>query len=262
MKNGGSAAAGRLSILWRLPQPDNAQPGPSGPREGSLRRDTFWADTPPMDTLTAVTKPRWRGRLHQAAFFVSVPAGLSLVAVSSSLPARVGTAIYAATLSALYGTSAAFHRIDWGPRALRWMRRLDHSMIFVLIAGTYTPFALLALRPPWSTVVLAVVWGGAVLGILTRMASERLGVLQQTLYMVLGWIGAIVLPVALGTLGLPGVALMFAGGLCYTVGAILFGLRRPVLRPAVFGYHELWHVLVVSGSLFHYGLILLLVLQT
>lgn len=214
-----------------------------------------------MDADTIVVRPRWRGRLHQVAFVVSVPAGLTLVSAGQSLGARVGTAIYATSLSLMYGASAAFHRIDWGPRALRRMRRLDHSMIFVLIAGTYTPFALLALRPPWSTVVLAVVWGGAVLGVLVRLASERLGVLQQTLYLVLGWIGAVVLPWAIGNLGPVGVSLMFAGGLCYTVGAILFGMRRPVLRPAVFGYHELWHVLVVCGSLFHYGLILFLVLR-
>jgi hemolysin III len=214
-----------------------------------------------VDTVTAATRPRWRGRLHQVAFVVSVPAGLSLVSAAPNLGVRVGTAIYAASLSAMYGASAAFHRIDWGPAALRRMRRLDHAMIFVLIAGTYTPFALLALRPPWSTAVLAVVWGGAVLGVLVRLASEGLGVLQQTLYIVLGWIGAIVLPWSIGNLGPIGVSLMLAGGLCYTVGAILFGLRRPVLRPAVFGYHELWHVLVVCGSLFHYGLILYLVLR-
>jgi hemolysin III len=233
----------------------------AAPWEGRLRSDTVPTDTEIMDTLTAATKPRWRGRLHQVAFVVSVPAGVSLVSAGPSMGVRVGTAIYAASLTAMYGASAAFHRIDWGPRAWRRMRRLDHSMIFVLIAGTYTPFALLALRPPWSTVVLAVVWGGAVLGVLVRLASERLGVLQQTLYLGLGWIGAIVLPWAIGNLGALGVTLMFAGGLCYTVGAILFGLKRPVLRPAVFGYHELWHVLVVSGSLFHYGLILSLVLR-
>jgi hemolysin III len=161
----------------------------------------------------------------------------------------------------MYAASASLHRIDWGPRALRRMRHLDHSMIFVMIAGTYTPFALLALRPPWSTVVLAVVWGGAALGVSVRLLADRFAVLQGTLYLVLGWIGAIVLPWAIGNLGVTGTSLMFAGGLCYTVGAVLFWLRRPVLRPEVFGYHELWHVLVVAGSLCHYGLILYLILR-
>jgi hemolysin III len=206
-------------------------------------------------------RPRWRGRLHQVAFFASVPAGLSLVVVTPSLPSRVAAAVYALSLSAMYAASAAFHRVDWGPRAWRWMRRLDHSMIFVLIAGTYTPFALLALEPPWSTVVLAVVWVGAALGITVRMASERLGVLPGTLYIVLGWVGALVLPFSAHHLTSVQIALMVAGGLCYTIGAIMFWLGRPVLNPQVFGYHELWHVLVVAGSLCHYALILLLVLQ-
>jgi hemolysin III len=215
-----------------------------------------------MDTATALPRPRWRGRLHQAAFFVSVPAGLSLIALGSTASARTGAAVYAATLSAMYAASAALHRIDWGPRALRWMRHLDHSMIFVMIAGTYTPFALLALQPPWSTVVLGVVWGGAALGVTVRLLADRFGVLQGTLYLVLGWIGAVVLPWAIGDLGITGTTLMFAGGLCYTVGAVLFWLRRPVLRPEVFGYHELWHVLVVAGSLCHYGLILYLIVRS
>lgn len=215
-----------------------------------------------MDAATAIARPRWRGRLHQVAFFVSVPAGLSLIAVGSTAAARVGAAVYAASLSAMYAASAALHRIHWGPRALRRMRHLDHSMIFVMIAGTYTPFALLALSPPWSTVVLAVVWGGAALGVGVQLFSERFGILEGALYIVLGWIGAIVLPWALGSLGIVGTSLMFAGGLSYTVGAVLFWLRRPALRPEVFGYHELWHVLVVTGSLCHYGLILYLVLRS
>jgi hemolysin III len=195
------------------------------------------------------------------AFFASVPAGLSLVVVTPSLPSRVAAAVYALSLSAMYAASAAFHRVDWGPKAWRWMRRLDHSMIFLLIAGTYTPFALLALEPPWSTVVLAVVWAGAALGIVVRMLSEQLGVLPGTLYIVLGWIGALVLPFSVHHLSGIQIGLMVAGGLCYTVGATLFWLQRPVLAPQVFGYHELWHVLVVAGSLSHYMLILLLVLQ-
>jgi hemolysin III len=240
MKNGGSAAAGRIPILWPSPDGDNATEPSTKP----------------------VIRPRWRGRLHQAAFLASIPAGLSLVVVSPSLAARAAAAVYAISLSAMYATSAAFHRIDWGPAAWRWMRRLDHSMIFVLIAGSYTPFAVLGLAPPWSTVVLGVVWGGAALGILVRLLSEELGVLPGTLYLVLGWIGALVLPFAADHLTGVQIGLMVGGGLCYTIGAILFWLNRPVLRPQVFGYHELWHVLVVSGSACHYVLILLLVLQS
>jgi hemolysin III len=196
------------------------------------------------------------------AFFVTVPAGLSLVAITPSLPARLAAAVYALSLSAMYAVSASFHRIDWGPRAWRRMRRLDHSMIFLLIAGTYTPFAVLALEPPWSTVVLTVVWGGAVFGATVRLMSERLGILPQSLYLILGWIAALVLPFATHRLTTPQIGLMVAGGLCYTIGAVLFWLQRPILSPRVFGFHEMWHVLVVVGSLCHYGMILLLVLQT
>jgi hemolysin III len=209
----------------------------------------------------ALIRPKWRGRLHQVAFFASVPAGLSLVAVAQSVGARVATAVYALSLSAMYAASAAFHRIDWGPKAWRWMRRLDHSVIFILIAGTYTPFALLALEPPWSTVVLGVVWGGAVFGAVVRLVSEQLGILLSSLYLVLGWIGALVLPFGAHRLTGTQIGLLVAGGLCYTVGAVLFWLHRPALRPHVFGYHEVWHVMVVAGSLCHYALILLLVLQ-
>ena len=214
-----------------------------------------------MDGVTARARPRWRGRLHQVAFFVSVPAGVWLVAIASTLAARIGAAIYAISLAAMYGASAALHRIEWGPRALGRLRHLDHSMIFVVIAGTSTPFALLALRPPWSTVILAVAWGGAALGVGVRLASKRFKILEGTLYLVLGWIGAIVLPWVIGRLGPLGTSLMIAGGLCYTVGAVLFWLRRPTLRPEVFSYHEVWHVLVVCGSLCHYGMILYLVVR-
>lgn len=214
-----------------------------------------------MDAATAIARPRWRGRLHQVAFFVSVPAGLTLVALGSTLAARIGAAVYAASLTAMYAASAALHRIHWGPRALHRMRHLDHSMIFVLIAGTYTPYALLALQPPWSTVILAVAWGGAALGVGVRLASRRFHILGGTLYLVLGWIGAVVLPWVIGHLGPIGTSLLIAGGLCYTVGAVLFWLRRPALRPDVFGYHELWHVMVICGSLCHYGMILYLVVR-
>src|SRR5712692_7402858 len=113
--------------------------------------------------------PRLRGRLHQAAFLVSVPAGLALVAAAPTATARVAALVFALSLIALYGTSAAYHRLPWNPRAKRWMKRLDHSMIFMLIAGTYTPFALLVLPWPWSVVILSVAWAGAAVGVVLKM---------------------------------------------------------------------------------------------
>jgi hemolysin III len=206
-------------------------------------------------------KPRLRGRLHQVAFFVSVPAGVSLVAMAASGVARASAAIYAVSLSALYAASAAFHRVNWRPTTWKWMRRLDHSMIFVLIAGTYTPYALLVLPPPWSTVVLATVWGGGAVGIVIRMFTHGLTVVEQTLYMALGWVALLTLPVTIGRLGWVEALLMFSGGVLYTVGAIILGLRKPDPNPAVFGYHEVWHSMVIGASLCHYALILLLVIR-
>jgi hemolysin III len=209
--------------------------------------------------MEALSKPRFRGRVHQVMFWLSIPAGISLVAAAQGAVARFGGAIYALSLSGLYAASAAYHRIPWGPKAWERMRRLDHSMIFVLIAGTYTPFALLVLSPPWSTVVLAVVWAGAVVGIGFRLLLPGIRVVPQTLYLTLGWVAVFTLPLITGTLGGVRLTLLFSGGLFYTVGAILFLLGKPTLRPAVFGYHEVWHVMVACGSLCHYALILWLV---
>jgi hemolysin III len=205
-------------------------------------------------------KPRFRGRLHQVAFFVSVPLGGALVAAAETAVARVSSAIYAVTLSGLYAVSAAFHRVSWGPRAWALMRRLDHSMIFLLIAGTYTPFALLVLPSPWSTTVLAFVWIGAVAGIVVRLLSPGLAALRNTLYMLLGWMGLFTLPIIVPRLGPAALVLLVGGGLFYTAGALMFGLRRPDPVPSVFGYHEVWHVMVIAGSVCHYILILSLVL--
>ena len=204
-------------------------------------------------------RPRLRGRLHQVAFFVSLPLGGALVAAAENAVARISGAIYAVTLSGLYAVSAAFHRVPWGPRAWAIMRRLDHSMIFLLIAGTYTPFAVLVLPPPWSTTVLAFVWVGALAGIAVRLLSRGLAALQNTLYMVLGWTALFTLPITVPRLGPAALALMVAGGLFYTAGAIMFGLRRPDPVPTVFGYHEVWHMMVIAGSFCHYLLILSLV---
>lgn len=207
-------------------------------------------------------KPRLRGRLHQAAFFVSIPLGGALVAAAETAVARLSSAIYALTLMGLYAVSAAFHRVPWGPRAWALMRRLDHSMIFLLIAGTYTPFALLVLPVPWSTTVLLFVWIGALAGIALRLFSDRMDAVRNTLYLVLGWTAVITFPVTVQRLGPAPLGLLMAGGLFYTAGAIMLFLRKPDPVPSVFGYHEVWHVMVIVGSFCHYLLIMTLVLET
>lgn len=210
-----------------------------------------------------IPKPRLRGVSHQWAFFCSLVTGTALVIAAPPGRATVASAIYAGSVAALFGTSALYHRVSWPtPNARRWMRRLDHSMIFLLIAGTYTPFALLVLPSPWSTSVLLFVWIGAVAGIILRLVTQRMAALRNTLYLVLGWTAVITLPVTVERLGPVALGLLVAGGLFYTAGAIMFGLRKPDPDPAVFGYHEVWHVMVIAGSLCHYLLIVTLVLRT
>jgi hemolysin III len=219
---------------------------------------------PPVGSMDDYTldRPRLRGRLHQVAFFVSVPAGVALVVAAASGVARFAATVFAISLSGLYAASAAFHRIQWRPTAWMWMRRLDHAMIFVLIAGSYTPFALLVLEPPWSTIILATVWGGAVAGIVLRLFTRGVTAIQQTMYLVLGWVAVLTLPVTIGRIGWVEIVLLFSGGILYTVGAIFFNLRKPGPEAAVFGYHEFWHSMVIGGSLCHYALVFMLVVRS
>jgi hemolysin III len=209
----------------------------------------------------ASVKPRFRGRLHQVGFFVALPAGLVLVAVARTTTARLAAIVYALSLAGLYGSSAAYHRFRWTPKSLRRMKRLDHSMIFVLIAGTYTPFLLLVVREPSSLILLSIVWGGAAAGIFLKMLRvDGLKVLTGTLYIALGWLAVVAAPQIVRGLSGTALALLIAGGLLYTSGALVLATRRPNPIPATFGYHEVWHSAVFSASACHYGVILLLVL--
>lgn len=206
-------------------------------------------------------KPRFRGRLHQGAFVASIPLGLVLLLAAESAASRVAASVYAASLSALYGTSAAYHRLAWSPRALRWIRSLDHSMIFVLIAGSYTPFALLVLQGWIAAAVLAGVWAGAILGMVIKVAAiSRLRVVGSALYIVLGWVVVVAGPQLVRRLSAPSIALLAVGGILYTGGSVVLLRRKPDPSPAVFGYHEIWHSCVVTASACHYIAILLVVL--
>ena len=209
----------------------------------------------------APLKPRLRGVFHQYAFFVSIPCGAGLILAATSGRARLAAAIYAVALSALLGTSALYHRITWRPNARRWMRRLDHSMIFVLIAGTYTPVALLALQGPLASTILIVLWAGALGGMVFKLAwIDAPKWLLAAIYVVLGLVSAAVfgqLPGAIGWLGVAGLA---AGGVLYTAGAVVYASGRPNPAPAVFGYHEIFHVLVIVAAALHYAVIAFAVL--
>jgi hemolysin III len=208
-----------------------------------------------------VTAPRLRGRLHQVAFLVSIPAGIALVVAARSWSARAGVLVYALSLTAMFGTSAALHRLRWSPRARLRMDRLDRTMIYVLIAGSYTPVCLLALRPGWRVALLALVWTGAAAGVvlvLLRTRRRGVGVARMVLYLGLGWISLLVLPELARTLGPGRLALAVLGGVLYTVGAIVLIRRRPDPSPRVFGYHEVWHACTVAAGACHFALIWLL----
>lgn len=205
--------------------------------------------------------PRWRGKLHLTAFFVTVPAGVLLVTVAPTASARLAAAIYALSLVGLFGASAAYHLSRGSPIRARRLKRLDHSMIFVLIAGTYTPFSLLVLHRPWSVAVLAIAWSGAAAGIALKFLDvDGLSGVTGTLYISLGWLGVLFLPQAVREMSPTAIALLIAGGLMYTFGAIILLRRKPDPNPLVFGYHEVWHSLVIAAGACHYLMILLITL--
>jgi|SRR5829696_1576811 len=213
-----------------------------------------------MDSAPPPAKPRFRGSLHQWAFVLSIPAGVALVALARAGEPRVGAAIFAVTMSGLYGISAAYHRGRWSERGRLVMRRLDHSMIFVFIAGSYTPVTLLALRPTWGITFLALAWSGAVVGVLvTVLRLERWHGVGFAMYIVLGWLAVVVTPQLAHALTGVELGLLLSGGLLYTVGAVVLARKRPDPRPATFGYHEIWHTFVVGASSCHFALVLMLV---
>jgi hemolysin III len=209
----------------------------------------------------AALKPRLRGVSHQYAFFVSLACGAGLILAASGGRARLAASVYAAAVSALFGTSALYHRVTWRPGARRWMRRLDHSMIFVLIAGTYTPVALLGLRGTLASTILVVLWAGALAGVAFKLAwIDAPKWLLAAVYVVLGLIsGAVMgeLPAAIGWLGVAGLA---SGGLLYIAGAVIYASERPNPWPRVFGYHEVFHALVIAAAALHYAVIAFAVL--
>ena len=195
-------------------------------------------------------KPRLRGVFHQWACACSVPLGLVLVIVAGTVRARVALSVYALSLLGLFGASALYHRINWRSVTARdWMRRLDHSMIFVLIAGSYTPFALLALHGPIAIAILVGVWAGALLGLVINLVwSDAPRWLHALLYVTLGWVAVAALPQLAGAIGVGGMILLGLGSVLYTLGAVIYAVKRPDPVPSVFGYHEVFHTLVIAAA--------------
>lgn len=194
-----------------------------------------------------MAKPIFRGRLHQVAAAVSVLGLVTLVRAANTPRAVAAAWIYGVASFLLYATSSSYHVFARSERARRVMQRADHSMIFVLIAGSFTPTALLVLPDPWRWWSLGVMWGGAIGGIVLKVAAlERFPRLGAAAFIVLGWAGLMAFP---SLAAQPRTLVLFAaGGLLYTVGAIFFALNRPVLSPRWFGYHEVWHSFTAAAG--------------
>ena len=203
-------------------------------------------------TVATVVKPLFRGWLHLVCFFLAIPAGVLIVALAGSPRARVGAAIYAVGLIALFGVSGAYHRGPWSPAWRRRMQRLDHVTIFVMIAGSYTPLCLLVLRGWVAVATLATAWLGAALGaVLAWSDGGRGAALRSGLYIALGWIALAATPQLVRNLSVAELVLIAVGGVLFTVGAIFLLTRWPDPFPRVFGYHEVWHTLVVAAVVCH-----------
>lgn len=198
-------------------------------------------------------RPRLRGVSHQYAFFVSLVLGAVLVAIADGAGRRAAVGVFAAALATMFGVSALYHRITWEPRARRWMRRLDHAAIYLLIAGTYTPFAFIALDGAWRWTILPLVWGGALVAIAVKLAwTEAPKWLSVVIGIGLGWVGIVALPELWSYTGPSGVALLAIGGVLYTGGALVYAWQRPDPVPMVFGYHEVFHAFVVAAAACQY----------
>ena len=211
---------------------------------------------PPALESILPQRPLLRGWFHLYAAIAAIAGAVLLVLLANSPRAYVGAAIFGASLILLYTISAAYHRITWSPRLRGIVRRLDHSMIFALIAGTYTPITLLVLNTAWWISVLSVVWGIAAAGILLKVilpgAPKWLSV---TLYAIVGWLALVTLPQLLAWLTIGSLALLLLGGVLYTLGGVVYAAGKPNPYPRWFGYHEVFHVLVIAGSVLHYSLV-------
>jgi hemolysin III len=201
------------------------------------------------------TRPRFRGWLHLFAFFGSLIGAAVLIPIAAAHGLRAGLSVtvYCITIWGLFGISALYHRRRWSPRGWKLMKRLDHSMIFVFIAGTYTPFSLLAVPEPTGWWMLGIVWAGAIAGVGLKMAwptaPRWLGV---PIYIALGWVAVFVLRDILDLTGTTVLVLMLTGGILYSLGAVAYAIKRPNPAPGVFGYHEVFHAMTIVAAIAHY----------
>ncbi|MFP2911362.1 PAQR family membrane homeostasis protein TrhA [Pyxidicoccus sp. 3LFB2] len=198
--------------------------------------------------------------LHQFAAVVALIAGGVLVSMAPTPRAATAAALYAVSLVVLFTVSATYHRVDWAPRGRAWMRRMDHASIFILIAGTYTPVALLGIRGAAGDSLLLAIWCGALVGVLQSLFWVHAPkVVTAALAVGVGWTLVPYLKEARQALDVTGLSLILAGGAAYTLGAVAYALKRPNLRPGVFGYHEFFHALTLVGAGLHFAVVVRLV---
>ncbi|MFJ8894265.1 hemolysin III family protein [Leifsonia sp. NPDC102414] len=209
----------------------------------------------------AEIKPTWRGWIHAGTFPVTIAAGIVLITLAHGAPAKWSSAVFVLTSLLLFGNSALYHRFNWKPRMKVLLKRIDHANIFLLIAGTYTPLAVLALPPSKGILLLSLVWAGALLGIAFRVFwihAPRW--LYVPLYLALGW-GALMYVVDLLDANVAMMVLVLVGGLFYSIGAVIYGIKKPNPVPGVFGFHEIFHTLTVLAFLCHWTAVLLIALH-
>jgi hemolysin III len=210
--------------------------------------------------VEALVKPLLRGVFHEAGFYLALALAAPLALTAESGRARVSAIVFSACLAGCFGASALYHRPTWTPRVRPWLARLDHAGIYLLIAGTYTPFGLLVLSTGWAIPVLSIVYAGAAVAILTKLFWVRAPKpFSAALATLLGWVGVAAIGQIL-KVGPAGFALVVAGGVLYTSGAVIYALRRPNPKPTIFGYHELFHVLTVAAAACQYVAIAFFVL--
>jgi hemolysin III len=207
-------------------------------------------------------RPRLRGVFHVVGFVAAVAAGIVLGVLADGVLETFPAGVYVVALAAMFGASAVYHRFPWrNPSGRMWARRADHAAIFVFIAGTYTPFALLAFEGPTRWIVLCFAWGGALLGIALNLAwIDGPRWLSAAAYVAVGWVGVIAIPQMFSAVGIGGTILVIVGGVLYTLGALAYAAKRPNPLPRWFGFHEVFHVLVLAAAVVQFVAVSLLVL--
>ena len=201
-------------------------------------------------------KPLLRGHFHQAMFFISLGACSLLILKSANSLQFIAASIYSLGVLLMFGISALYHRIHWSPKPRYLMKRLDHSGIYIMIAGTFTPICLLALEKQSGQHLLMLIWGVAGLGIIQSLFFVNLPkMISAILYLIAGYLILPYLGTLSASIGMQNISLIILGGIAYSIGALAYGLKKPVFNPKIFGYHEVFHLLVAIGAMLHFALI-------